>query len=147
MERNCFSQGSISEANPLVMESKVFVKELDHPTMGTSWEINVRQLFLHLALALCLQSWQMIRKDGLKREEGQEKIGICVFLSSPPASVVGVTCRTSWHPSPGWAWRMNLTQIQRAEEGSAALTGRAVGPAGVSFLPFKCCLYFFHGQH
>lgn len=101
MERNCFNQGSISEANPLlVMESKGFIKELDLPMMGTSWEINVRQLFLHLALALCLPSWQMVRKDGLKWQEEQEKIEGCVFLSSPPASVVGVTCRTSWHPSP-----------------------------------------------
>lgn len=37
MERNGFSQGCIREANPLlVMESKGFVKELDHPMMGTS---------------------------------------------------------------------------------------------------------------
>lgn len=30
---------------------------------------------------------------------------------------------------------MNLTQVQRAEEESLALTGGAVGPIGPSFLP------------
>lgn len=148
MERNCFSQGSISEANPLwVMESKGFIKELDLTTMGTSWEVNVRQLFLHLVLALCSQSWQMVKKGGLKCwGEEQGKTGSCVFLSLPPTSKMRVTCRTSWHPFPWWAWHMNLTQIQRAKGGSVALIGRAVGPVGASFLPFKSCLYFFCGQ-
>lgn len=62
--------------------------------VATSWEINIRQSFLHPALASCQQSWQIGKKDGLKWRTAGKHWKLC--LSSLPTSVTWVTCRISW---------------------------------------------------